>query len=699
MRRILPLCLFLLLPPALLPNLARAAESNIVASARDRVSLISDTDHVAPGVPFHIGLHFHLAPGWHTYWRNPGDAGVAADIKLTLPPGAKAGPIAWPTPARIAEGPVMTYAYIGAPLLMQRITPGAAGQGMTVAAHADWLVCKDICVPESGDFTLTLQAGTPAPSAQAPLFAAAGAALPHRDLPWQARIDPHGVLAVTGPGLGAQTVKAAWFIPDAPNSIVNDAPQPLRLAPQGIALALKPGGGLHAGGDLSGILVVTDRGGGETAAAIRATPGAFAWSNAAAGDGSAANAPGADAPGALRLLGLAFLGGLILNLMPCVFPVLAMKAMGLLSGKDARQRRAQAASYTLGVLAAFLALALVLLAARAGGGALGWGFQFQSPAFVAAMAWVIFAVGLNLSGVFAMGEGALGLRMAGLGQGLAGRGGHVGSFFTGLLAVLVATPCTAPFMGVAIAGALAAPAAVLLGVFVALGLGLAAPYALLACLPGLARILPRPGAWMDYLRQMLAFPMYGATVWLLWVASEESGSSGVLSVASGLVLVGFAAWLLGLMQHHPGQRRLRRGTQAMLAATLLAAAGILSALRPTPAPATAQTADGFSPARLAALRAAGKPVLVDISAAWCVSCLVNEHVALDRPAVQAALHQGGITLLRGDWTRQDPTITRFLRAHGQDGVPLYLFYPKGGGAAVKLPQILTEAGVLGILRG
>ena len=695
MRRITAvLSLFLvLLAPA-----ARAAESNVVASARDRVALISDTDHVAAGTPFHLALRFQLAPGWHTYWRNPGDAGVAPQIALSLPAGATAGPIAWPTPARIAEGPVMTYAYTGQLVLARRVTPAAGSQGIAMKAHADWLVCKDICVPESGDFTLTLPPGTPAPSAEAPIFAAARAALPHpaAALSWQARITPNGALRVTGPGLTPQAVAAAWFIPEGASALDNDAAQPLHTDADGLTLSLHTASGFHPKQTLDGILVVRDRGGAETAAAIAAMPG-----GEAAASHPAQDRDGTPALSALRLIGLAFLGGMILNLMPCVFPVLAMKALGLARGGDAHRRRAQAISYTAGVVVMFLGLGLVLLAGRAGGAAAGWGFQFQSPIFVVAMAWLMFAIGLNLSGVFALGEGTLGLKLGGLGQNLTVRRGHAGSFFTGLLAVLVATPCTAPFMGVAIAGALSASAATLLGVFLAMGLGLAAPYAVLASTPGLARLLPRPGAWMVVLRQALAFPMYAATVWLVWVASQESGSAGVLSAGAGLVLLGGAGWLLGLTQHATsGAGRQRRLAQTLVAACLLGALAILSRVQPATAPGqnTAEAANNFSLARLQALRQQGKPVLVDISAAWCVSCLVNEHVALDRPAVQAAMKAGGITFLRGDWTRQDPVLTNFLRAHGQDGVPLYLFYPKGGGAGHRLPQILTEASVLAALK-
>ena len=304
--------------------------------------------------------------------------------------------------------------------------------------------------------------------------------------------------------------------------------------------------------------------------------------------------------------------------MPCVFPVLAMKAVALarLSGHGRGVVRAHAVSYTAGVLTAFLGLAGVLLTVRAAGSVAGWGFQFQSPVFVAVMAWVLLAVGLNLSGVFQVGAG-----LAGAGQGLAGREGHLGSFFTGLLAVLVATPCTAPFMGAAIGAALAAPAAVTLLVFAAMGLGLAAPYALLALVPGLARLLPRPGGWMDVLKGAMAFPMYGAAAWLVWVVSLQAGPTAVLATVAGMVLLGFAAWSVGLAQASG-----RRVGYGIAMAAVVVAAAVLPSVAGAP-PAQAAVAEGtepFSSARLAALRAEGRPVFVNMTAAWCVTCLVNE---------------------------------------------------------------------------
>ncbi len=669
LRVVLPLLAWLIGIPA-----AWALESGPVRTARTVATLVSDTDTVAPGQPLRVALRLRMAPGWHTYWKNPGDAGAPPEITLTLPGGATAGPIDWPTPGRMPEGPLMTYGYAGEVLLPVTIT-GAAG-ATRVKAEATWLVCKDICVPEEGTFVLDLPAGNAAPSAEAPLFAAHARSVP-RPSPWQARIAPDGTLSVVGAELTA--VREAWFIPDAPNVIQHEAPQTLAVSEGGFTLKLPLARPLERDQAIGGIVSIKDRTGQQADVLVRAEPGPAIAAEAAMP--------------LFQVLAFAFFGGLILNLMPCVFPVLAMKAMALARGSATGQIRAHALSYTLGVLVTFAALGGALLAARSAGAAAGWGFQFQSPAFVAGMAWLLFAVGLNLSGVFQVGGGAV----AGAGSSLAGRGGHAGSFFTGLLAVLVATPCTAPFMGVAIAAGLAAPPVVTLSVFLAMGLGLAAPYVALAVVPGLARLAPRPGAWMDVLKQVLAFPMYGAAVWLLWVVSVSAGPDGVLVTAIGFVLLGFGFWAFGRAQARVTGLWIGQG---VLVLALLGAVGLLVGIASSPdAPRSAATADTWSAERLTALRQEGRPVFVNMTAAWCVTCLVNERVALRTDATQAAFATKGITYLKGDWTRQDPAITAFLRQFNRDGVPLYVYYPPGQGAPIMLPQILTEGTVLSAIGG
>jgi thiol:disulfide interchange protein DsbD len=653
---------------------AAALESAPVTSSRVTATLVSDTDAVAPGQPLRVGLRLRMANGWHTYWKNPGDAGVPSDLALTLPAGATAGPIAWPTPRRIAEGSLMTYAYTGEVLLPVTITPSSTAQPLSVTAHASWLVCKDICVPEEGDFHLTLPIGTPAPSAQAPLFAEHDRMMP-RPSPWTVTVAPDGALWVRGPELNNHTVTDAWFVPDEAGRIQDIAPQLLSVRDGGFVLSLKPQKPHALDAGLSGVLSVLDRSGMQTNVAVSAVPGI---------------APDPAGPPLPQVLVFAFLGGLILNLMPCVFPILAMKAVAFAAGAARGKAQSHALSYTLGVLVTFVGLAATLLVARAAGAAAGWGaFQFSSPLFVAAMAWLLFGVGLNLSGVFQIGT-----PLASVGGRLTDRNGHVGSFFTGLLAVLVATPCTAPFMGVAVAAGLAAPPPITLLVFAVMGLGLAAPYVALSCMPGLGRRIPRPGRWMELLKQALAFPMYGAAVWLLWVVSQEAGPAGVLATAAGFVLLGFAAWVLGVSQ--AAADRSRRVGRAAAVVCGLAALYVLSNISGTEASAPDANAatEAFSPARLAALRAEGRPVFVDMTAAWCVTCLVNERVAIDTTSVQQEFAAHHVAYLKGDWTRQAPDITAYLRENGRDGVPLYVYYPPNGGTPRVLPQVLTEDTVL-----
>jgi thiol:disulfide interchange protein DsbD len=388
----------------------------------------------------------------------------------------------------------------------------------------------------------------------------------------------------------------------------------------------------------------------------------------------------------------ALIGGLLLNLMPCVFPVLAMKALALVDHAKLapRERVAGGLAYTAGVLACFLILGAVLLALKAGGAAVGWGFQLQNPALVALLAYVLFVAGLNLSGVFEFGGSFMGV-----GSSLASRSSMLGSFFTGMLAAVVATPCSAPFMAPAIGVALTQPAAIAMLTFVVLGLGLALPYLLLSFVPAVARALPKPGRWMGTLKQVLAFPMYASAAWMVWVLAQQAGADGVLEVLLGMTAVAFALWLWGLRGAAGVARAVRIATVAIV---LLASVGV--ALRVAPQRADAPLAragelsEPFTAARLEALRAAGKPIFVNLTAAWCITCKVNERLALSGPEFRSALRSGGYTYLKGDWTQQNPEITQVLSSFGRAGVPLYLVFPAHGAQAMVLPQLLTEAAVV-----
>ena len=677
---------------------ARAAESAPVASANDTATLVTDRDAVGPDQHLRVGLRLQLKPGWHTYWINPGDAGDTPTLDVTADGDAtgKGGPIHWPVPVRISEGGLMSYAYVNEVTLPEDLALKGSG-GTTLHAHAEWLVCAQVCIPESGDFTLTLPASAsevPANGAQAALFQKADAAMPVAS-PFAASVSGDGVLTLSGKGLSAASVSQAWFLSQDGGVIDQVADQPLHVSDGQLTLGLKFLKSAHRDKPLAGVVVLKDAAGQESPLQIEARPVGGA---VAAPPVQADAAPASDVPtgaGWLRVLLFAFVGGLILNLMPCVFPVLAMKALSLAKmGGAVRGAQLQSALfYTLGVTGAFAALGIVMIGLRLAGSAAGWGFQFQSPGFVVGVCWLLFLMGLNLLGVFEVSAGRLGQVQTG--------GGRSGDMMTGLLAVIVATPCTAPFMGVAIAGALGGPPVMGVLVFLSMGLGLAFPYILVAGVPGVASRMPKPGAWMGILKQVLAFPLFATCVWLLWVAAIQRGVTFVALTAGGVVLLGFAGWIYGV-----GQRRSMleggRGTVAFCRIVavfcVVVCGGVLAeGLRAAPEPVAAGASEAgiepFSDARLAELRAQGKPVFIDMTASWCITCMVNERVALDVPSVQDAFRTRHVVFMKGDWTNRNAAISAFLKAHNREGVPLYVYYPPKGQETI-LPQILTPGLVL-----
>jgi cytochrome c biogenesis protein CcdA len=620
---------WLLLLFLLLPRLAFAAASENFTSPHGTVRLVSE-NNAASGGQVRLALEFMLQPGWHIYWQNPGDAGFAPQVRLAPP--AEAGALEFPPPELLLQDGVAAYVLSGHVVLPFT----AQNVGGQVVAKARWLVCADICVPEHAEFTLPLPGGA---SAEAGLFAPNGIV----PSPFAATLSPDGTLRVAG--LGPGQVRSARFFPAQPGVIENASDQKLFFTPDGLGLKLPL---TQQGAKLSGVLELTDPARQMQALWVEPAP--------------------ARASGHAPYWALALLGGLILNLMPCVFPILAMKgvAFARLGGAAHGHIRREALGYAAGVMASMLALAGLLLVLRAAGGAVFWGFQFQSPAFVAVMGWVFFTAGLTLAGLFTVNAPGF-IR-------------HVPaqhSFFTGLLAVLVATPCTAPFMGPAVAAALALPPGAALGIFAALGLGLAAPVLLLAFLPHLAARLPRPGGWMVWLQRALAVPMLGTFAWLGWVLFRQAGMEGLL-----LLLLG-AGFLLLVLARLPAL-----GLAVLVLLPFLHAAPAAQLSLPGAAP--------YSAARLAALQAQGRPVFVDLTAAWCVTCLVNEHGTLRAPEVQAAFASHNVALLVGDWTQRDPAITALLAANHRAGVPLYLYYRPGDGAEI-LPQILSPGTVIQVI--
>ena len=674
---------------------AAAAAATLPATDPVKARLVAETGSVAPGATLWVDLHLDIAPGWHVYWRNPGDSGLPTEIAWRLPAGFRAGEILWPAPERFVLGTIGNYGYQGsADLLVPIAAPTALDPGGSVhlAANASWLVCSEICIPGEAALALDLPvASAPGAADQsaAPLFAEA-----RRRLPQPAGFAAHfavsaGQLQLTVPAAafaGIERPEAAFFPFDG--NLVDAAAEPRQQRRgDGIELTLPLLGGAarpaaKPGEALGGVLELRGANG-----AVRAYTIAAARAAAPAGDGAAGISW-------WQAVLLALIGGAALNLMPCVFPILSLKLLGLAVSAHRAEERAHGLAYAAGVILSFAALGGVLLALREGGAAIGWGFQLQSPVVVGLLAYLLLAMGLSLSGVveFGLGLGDLGGR-------LAGRAGLAGAFATGILAAVVASPCTAPFMGAALGFALVAPEAVALAVFVALGIGLAAPIVLATAVPALARMLPRPGAWMVWFKQLMAFPLYATVTWLVWVLMQEIGPTEAFPALFGLVAVGFAVWIYGRTR---SAAPIGRRVGGFLAAAGIALAVVLAtnllpaAARPDAAAAGSAgglSYEAFSTDRLDRLEAAHQPAFVNLTAAWCLTCLFNERTVLDSAAVRRAFAARHIVVLKGDWTRRDPAIAGFLQKFGRSGVPLYLLYDKSGSPTV-LPQILTEADLL-----
>ena len=652
-----------------------------------QAELVAEAQGIAPGQTIHVALRQQIEKGWHTYWRNSGDSGEATRIAWTLPAGWQASGFTWPAPRRLPVGPLMNYGYEGEVLLPVAITaPAAAKPGQTVqlAAKAQFLVCAEICVPEDASLTLALPvAAGPAPADPkwAPAIAQTLAAAP-KPAGLAAAFQPHGTtvaLAVTGPAIKAADKAGAYFYPFDATVIDHAKPQAIEQGPDGLTLTLTSGYAFQGGkapATMAGVLAV-----GGKAYEISAGPSAPPSGASGLGPPPFKGDVGASL-GLATAAVFALIGGLILNLMPCVFPILAMKAASLAGhGGESMAAKRQGLAFGAGAIVTFLALAGVLIALKAAGSAIGWGFQLQSPPVVAVLALLMLAVALNLSGLFEVGTS-----LQGAGSGLASRSGLAGAFFTGALAVVVAAPCTAPFMGPALGWALTQTPAAALTVFLALGVGFAAPFVLVAYAPGLLSRLPRPGAWMETFRKALAFPMYGAAAWLTWVLAQQAGPEDLARLFGAAVLTAMSGWLFGM-----AQRRAAQGGKPFaldLSAGLLAALALAAVVWPQDA-AAELTSEPYSPVRLAELRAEGRPVFVNYTAAWCVSCQVNDKVAISTSQVRSAFARHKVAYLKADWTKRDSTIAAELASHGRAGVPLYLVYGTGGGDGVILPSILT----------
>tara|TARA_R110002072_G_scaffold64_4_gene315 strand:+ start:1254 stop:3365 length:2112 start_codon:yes stop_codon:yes gene_type:complete len=676
------------------------SHANPINTGNLDAQLFSVPSQIAPGATFTLLLEHKIRPGWHTYWVNPGDSGAATRLTWRSPEDFQFGEINWPYPERIAYGPLMNFGYHDRVLYPIEVTApeSLTGDSVTFDVQGEWLVCADICIPERGELQLTVPVGAELliDPAMAEMEILARQRVPQLMsipatvlAPGDAAAGDQLSLSVLMPGLDPERVKSVQYFPFLEALIDNPAEQALTITGAGFELQLTQGYDYTETASFDGIVVIEEEAGENRTTAFEIKP-------LRGGESQVATEGGISLTTALLF---AFIGGLILNLMPCVFPVLSIKILSLLG--ETTHLKGHGWMYVLGVVLSFVAIAGLLIALRAGGAEIGWGFQLQSPWVVGLLVYLFLIVGLNLSGYFEIGTSVMSL-----GSGAASQSGYSGSFFTGVLATLVAAPCTAPFMASAIGYALTQSNLAAMLIFISLGLGMAAPYLALCYSPGLLNKLPKPGAWMERLKEVLAFPLYGSAVWLLWVLSLQTGASGVLLIGAGAVTLTFAIWLL---KHLPSGAGAKMSLQAVALILILAVIYLPTELQsvaeagpagenlPGSTQNAAQNYAVYSEVKLAEARAAG-PVFVNFTAAWCVTCKVNEAVALSTPEVMAAFTENKIAYLKGDWTNEDPVISRKLAEHGRSGVPLYLFYPAGAETPKVLPQLLTRDIVLRAVR-
>ena len=735
-------------------SLAVPARSETVKAQHIEAELVADVSGAAPGQAFTAGLRLKLEPHWHVYWKNPGDAGLPVSLDWKLPAGVTAGPILWPYPERIAVAPLMDYGYEGEVLLPVRVeVPKTAKGKLALQAKAKWVVCKDICLPGSADLKLDLPVAAAAvPNAgTTALFAKAAAALPRATSEWKfsALATDSAIVVVAAPPAGG-VVTSMVFFPEESDVVEYAAPQKFYPVKGGFALQTRPvppeEEGAKGPDSLLGVVVAEPGFGDAKAVEIRvalvrgkALPTALAApvevaakSHPESPEGTAGGLEGAIVPPApgeaaigpvaspagaavpvaapttllLSLFG-AFVGGLILNLMPCVLPVLSLKIFDFVkrAGESRWKVFSHGLTFTAGVLASFWVLAGVLLILRSSGAGLGWGFQLQSPVFLMILCVLFTFFALSLFGVFEIG--ATFTRFGGQQS----KDGWTGSFMAGVTATVVATPCTAPYMGSAMGYAFTQPAYYAMLVFTFVGLGMASPYILLSGFPQLMRFLPKPGAWMETLKQFMGFPLLATAIWLAWVLGQQAGVDALIALLFLLLLSGMAAWILG--KWTPMYQSGRTRTFGMIGAAVVFLPAFFYVLThldnfitSKPRAVSAEGGSGtamvehgiawevFSEERLAELLKQGKPVFIDFTADWCLSCKVNERVAFSSKEVQAKFRELGIVALKADWTLRDEKIARALAGYGRNSIPLYVVY---AGEEEASPNLLPEVLSPGIL--
>lgn len=683
---------------------AQDISQELDTSPKVTATLYATQDAIVPGQDFTLLIEHQIIPEWHTYWRNTGDSGAAPRFNFTLPEGlSQEGGISYPMPEAIPYGPLVNFGHKGQIFYAANFKADktlSLNQDVTITASLEWLVCKEICIPETANLSITLPVAEQASPINQDLLNKAQTAFPQKRAFETASFkDENNIFSVSFSGVN--TANTAYFFPYEWGVIKNLETQQFTTNDNGITLNIpRDTRDITALKELEGVLVVDGNAYEATVTRNQDTPIAETTPLDIVDDmmPKTTDIIGVDFStfSFSTILLFAFIGGVILNLMPCVFPILSMKALSLVqhSHSTRLQSIGLGLSYTFGVILSFLAIAGALIALQLSGAQIGWGFQLQNPIIVILLAALLFIIGLNLSGFFEIGN-----NLGGVGHSFTTKQGYTGSFFTGVLATLVATPCTAPFMATALGFALTQPPVLSLSIFAMLGFGLSFPYLLLTIIPALSHLLPKPGTWMVKFKEFLAFPMYLSAIWLGWVFIQQAPAFSFIHLVIGAVLLTFIIWMI---KAWPKTLVLRIISAVVLIALITCAAGF-AFMQETPKTPQQQLEQknsyvDFTTLNLANALMGERPVLVNMTADWCITCKVNERLALSTTAVQQRIKDTGIIYIKGDWTNQNPEITAYLKGFGRNGVPLYVYYgaAKNGARpeAVVLPQLLTEKTLL-----
>jgi thiol:disulfide interchange protein len=659
-----------------------------------KAELLADTNAVVPGKPFTVGLLLRMAPGWHTYWKFPGDAGIPTELKWKLPSGWKVGEIQWPIPLKLSEpGDIQIYGYHDEVLLMQKMTPTASisDSAVTLAAEASWLVCEKICIPGNASVQVALPVSAAGTPANTELFERFHHLLP-QDMPGSKTVSTNWRRAgadlfftVTSETLAKYPVADFFPLPEGDTVVGHPRVESRNGTEATFRIPIETGDS----SSINGLVVFGQRENDNDRGAWRAVGTPVA---------SATSLP--PARGVLTFLFFGFLGGIILNLMPCVLPVISLKIFGFIqhAGQSRGKILRSGIAFTGGIFAWFVGLAILLIALKAAGHEITWGgFQFTNPYFVLVLSVIVLVFALNLFGVFEIALPQSATR--GL-LGWTGAQGDVGSFFQGVFATVLATPCTAPFLGTALGFAFAQPPLIILAMFVAIAAGMSAPYLLLCAQPAWLRFLPKPGPWMVHVKQFMGFLLLATLLFLLYVLGAQRGLEGAIWASCFLLIIGVACWMKGAFIV-PTASGARRVLVLVLMLMLVIGSGIYFIGGKFRA-ATIASADSrlqgdwqaFTPEKLQAELEQGHTVFVDFTAAWCLTCKFNEANVLESNAVREAFQRHAIVKLKADWTNGDPVITKLLRQFGRPGVPLYVLYPGKAGEPIVFPELLTKDMVL-----